>query len=533
MDVAPAGKSPFILKRFLKKIAIALGIYKSPHGKEVSKTFFVDIYLTPDSFKNVKLEFFGTITAATLVCFVNDKSITLKVRDRTAVAPSSYFYAYENLISVGLETGITGVKAYPILDNTAIQPEDILTRRYFIHWDGNQQEPGFTDHSMRVIDEVNDPVIQCVLQAKITDSNSPFRDLYYPAFDLNARSYRLPSWTWTNGVLVRLFTEAARLRNDPRLGEKATQLADRLLAFQELDGDEQGAIMARWDILNQTPQGITPQLATNDSAFIASYGFLSAYDYSGDEKYLVAAQKVGDWIVNRGMKSDGQLYMGKRLDTGGWVKNHLFVDSGFTSTLFAGLYRITSEEKWKVATTRFENWYIDHLYDPVNHYFWWNWYDFRSPAKTMFARGQAWALDGVLATYNITSNEKYLAVLRAVANTLINYQSTEGAWYYHLNNPKTGLDAKGTPIIAYHLARIWQITKSEKIKQSVEAALAWCQSATITRKDDYRTHGGIAAHSEEGTMYGARNVATIFMYAQAYYKLTTYTLEDESYEFNQ
>lgn len=109
--------------------------------------------------------------------------------------------------------------------------------------------------------------------------------------------------------------------------------------------------------------------------------------------------------------------------------------------------------------------------------------------------------------------------MRRTAETLCARQSDAGGWYYHLDKPAVGLDPKGTPIIAYHLARIYRFVPDRRFLQAAQKAHAWCTSMIRRDIDDARECGGITSWCEEGTICGARGVEAIFTYAQSYYML--------------
>ena len=280
-----------------------------------------------------------------------------------------------------------------------------------------------------------------------------------------------------------------------------------------------GSFMARWDIFDSSPIGISPQLSTNDSAYIGTNALLPAYKVFGDKKYLDAARKLGIWLVEKGMADDGRLYIGVRNDTKQWVKNYLFVDAGFTIPLFAELYKLTGKAQWLTALQQFANWFIENLFDRQRGVFCRNWYADRSIDKTIFTRGQAWAMDGLLSAYEITSNGDYLEILNKISESLMKFQAKDGHWFFYLDKPKSGCCSKGTPIIAFHLLRLYEFNNDKKLLAAVKKAMAWCETATYHLEDDGRAYGGIHGKSVEGTMYGAKNVDSIFMYSICYFLL--------------
>ena len=61
----------------------------------------------------------------------------------------------------------------------------------------------------------------------------------------------------------------------------------------------------------------------------------------------------------------------------------------------------------------------------------------------MFARGQAWALEGLIPAYRVLKNKELYDVINDTVDMLIQSQSECGAWHYNLTKPLMGFDCKG------------------------------------------------------------------------------------------
>lgn len=517
------------LKQILKRILNRAGLRTSPHGQDQTRSFFVSLYAEPARCPGVVLRVLGATNlapGAESACWINGVlTILERVGDALYLAPAESFSAYENIITFDRRLEVKDVEAYPLVPNATGTTETmglddgILTRAWILERsDGSVAATGERDLGGTIRDDLP-PALSCLLNARITDPSSPFRGLYYPAFDLDHRTYRLQSWVWTNGIIVRTLLEESRRSGDARLGGEAVRLARRMLDFQATDGECAGSFMARWDIFNESPTGVAPIYATNDSAFAAAHALIPCHEATGDPVFLNAALRLGHWIVDKGMREDGQLLIGYRNDTGAWMDNYMFVDGGFTATLFAELYRVTGDDAWKHTLTRFMDWFVDALYDRKRQWFWRMWYTYRPVAREVFTRGQGWALDGLLAAYETTDKEAYAEVIQELAGTLLRHQSADGTWPYILDRPNSGACTKATPILAYHLLRAWRLFGEDAWRDAALRALDACDADMDMGRTDARSYGGIHRRSTEGCIYGPSGVSSVFMYGQCYYLL--------------
>ena len=142
-----------------------------------------------------------------------------------------------------------------------------------------------------------------------------------------------------------------------------------------------------------------------------------------------------------------------------------------------------------------------------------------------WARGQAWALLGLLDGYGAVPIARWLARARECANGLLRAQNRNGSWYYIMDDPGSGECAKATSILAYNLARLFKVTGSSAYRQAAERALDWCQ-LHIYDGDDSCARGAITSHTTEGCIVGARDVNCGFLYSAAYYLMGRHELAD-------
>ncbi len=310
----------------------------------------------------------------------------------------------------------------------------------------------------------------------------------------------LPSWIWTNAALVRsplLFT----LKED---GSKRQEVADKLLGLQEECGG--------WIVRNDyETEDVVPVLAPNDSSYIANNAMLTMYRETGEEKYLVAARRCADWIISVA-RQDGMVPVGFDVRKQVWQK-HNIVDTGFTAALFGNLYEITGEEKYKDFLVRFTKAFIRLFFNESISGFATSLDANDCQIGGQFARGQAWALEGLVPAYRVLQEEYVRSAIEQTVQTLLSSQHKDGSWAYNLTHPLMGEDCKGIPVIAKALLDWNTVAPNPALVEAVRRALTWCEAHTCKEGS---ARGGIFSFCMEGAIVHHLYTSTAFVYASAY-----------------
>lgn len=95
-----------------------------------------------------------------------------------------------------------------------------------------------------------------------------------------------PSYPETTGYIIPTLINYANFLDDEQYTKRALRMADWLLTVQKEDGSIRGG-----DI-SSTMGSIVFDVGQ------VIFGFVSAYKQSKQEKYLAAARKAGDWLVD-------------------------------------------------------------------------------------------------------------------------------------------------------------------------------------------------------------------------------------------
>lgn len=322
--------------------------------------------------------------------------------------------------------------------------------------------------------------------------------LSYAGFIMEADSWCLPSWIWTNAAVVRMNCSYGDL-------EEARRITDILVSKQQ----PEGGWIVRFDY---DVQGAVPIWAPNDSAYVANNACIEMYLATKEKKYLDAAELCAQWIITTA-RSDGMVFVGYNMREGKWQTKHNIVDVGFTAGLFSRLFQITGKQEYKSFLDRFVGKYIELFYIPGK--------GFATSIDEhdrilggMFGRGQAWALEGLIPYYVLTGDKKTEEVINTTVSTLLGCQTKDGGWPYNLTRKLMGVDCKATSIIAASLLK-WYDLQPDHTDCLIAAkrALIWCEKHTA---NSGAPKGGIFSYCTEGAIVHNMYTSTAFTYSCAY-----------------
>lgn len=323
--------------------------------------------------------------------------------------------------------------------------------------------------------------------------------MHYAGYIKECQEWCLPSWIWTNAAIVRYYCSIEQI-------DTARKLGDLIIAQQQECGG--------WIVRNDyTCNGVSPQLAPNDSCYIALNCCLSLYDITGEKKYLDSAETNAKWVQSTS-RPDGMVWFGYDTKNQEWVKDRNIVDTGFTAGLFARLYEITGKTEYFEFLEKFVSAYIKAFYMPNKKCF--------STAIDgndrqhggAFGRGQGWALEGLLPAYRVLKNEDIKKVIDETVETILSHQQKNGAWAYNLLKPLMGDDCKAVPIIAKCLLDWFELGNQDlRLIVAAQKGLEWCAKHTAINAD---AMGGIFSYTIEGAIVHHMYTNTALVYGSSY-----------------
>lgn len=333
--------------------------------------------------------------------------------------------------------------------------------------------------------------------------------IHYAGYIKECAAWCLPSWIWTNAAIVRYYCTVNET-------DKARALGDLILSQQQECGG--------WIVRNDySKDGVTPQLAPNDSCYIALNCCMELYKATNEDRYLDLAVRCADWCIN-GARPDGLVYFGFDTRKHEWVKDRNIVDTGFTAGLFAGLYEETGDEKYREFLEKFVIAYIKVFYMPEHKCFA-TAIDGNDHQKGgAFGRGQAWALEGLIPAYRVLQSEPVERVVNDTISTLLRYQLKNGGWSYNLLKPLMGEDCKATSLLAKSILEWNKEEPDRRYVDSAKKAIDWCADHTETIGE---AAGGIFSYTIEGAVVHHMYTNTAFVYGSSYALEVELMLEEQ------
>lgn len=322
---------------------------------------------------------------------------------------------------------------------------------------------------------------------------------HYAGYIKECSQWCLPSWIWTNAALVRYYC----LNNEI---DKAIELGKLIIDQQQDCGG--------WIVRNDySKDGIIPELAPNDSCYIALNCCLALYDATGNEFYLESAEKNAAWIIETA-RPDGLVYFAFDAKRNHWIKDRNIVDTGFTAGLFARLYEITEKKEYLQFLEQFITVYIKVFFMPEHKCFATAIDGHDNQHGGAFGRGQGWALEGLIPAYRVLKKKELKQVIDDTVRTLLRMQLKDGGWSYNLLKPLMGVDCKAVPVIAKCLVDWYQTGEEDtELLQAAKLALKWCEKHTVISGEAY---GGIFSYTIEGAIVHHMYTNTAFVYGSSY-----------------
>ena len=444
----------------------------------------------------MKYRLYGTIHAMAKKVLKRDNNLpdTVKLVSFPENKAHEKAFAIENARFINEETISDGK-----VEQSRVYPVENLVNAEF-----DSQYPLSFQTRKRKFTYASDLSAACSLWSAFLDASvigEGYRNagMHYAGFVQECQQWCLPSWIWTNAALVRYYCSTNQIG-------KAKELGDRLLKHQQSCGG--------WIVRNDyAKDGVTPQLAPNDSCYIALNCCLPLYEKTGEQRYLDSAIQNARWTIATA-REDGMVWFSYDTRKEEWIKSRNIVDTGFTAGLFAKLYRLTGEESYLAFLKRFCNAYIKAFYMPGKKCFSTAIDSNDRQYGGAFGRGQGWALEGLIPAYCVLRDGSIRNVIDDCVETLLDLQRKNGGWSYNLMNPMMGEDCKAVPVIAKCLLDWYKAgNPDERLLKAVENAMDWCVKHTAL---DGTAAGGIFSYTIEGAVVHHMYTSTAFVYGSAY-----------------
>lgn len=333
-------------------------------------------------------------------------------------------------------------------------------------------------------------------------------------YDYDAKTYRRTHWIWSSGPSIKLLLDTAN--NVPEitqniakehLKEVADQIGSTSQKFQVKDPENpvHGIVTSRWKEMGKDLKqhaGFEEYYSIEDGLFMVAWGWMPLYRETGNAKYLEDA-KIMVQSAQKLLDTFEIIPMDYIVSEKKW-KDFTISEAGFGSEGICEVYLETKDETIKATGELFTDRLLTKFQQEDG--LWACKVNF-SPEKIIpsqkHTRGQGWAMEGLISSYNMIKNSKYKKLAERMATVLMDYQHNEGYWTYNFDKPvsEVGISEKGTALWSLLFYRLYEITKNPKHLEAARKALIWCMDNQYTGADVEGQGGVIGVTFQSGVTY--------------------------------
>ncbi len=331
-------------------------------------------------------------------------------------------------------------------------------------------------------------------------------------YDLDAKTYRRPTWVWGWGPSIKTliasaeYPEIQKSISAEALIETATEIGEASLRFQMKDpkSPAYGVIVSRWSENKGTlleNYGFEEYYSVADAQFLVGWGWIPLYELTKDERYLKGAQLMTS-ATDRLTQQFDLLPMDYMIRASAW-KNYALNEQGFATEGINELYRVNpnplypkiGDEYMKMLMKKFETpsgiW--NRLYRIEQQ---------KAEPTQYHTRGVGWAMEGLIAVYELTGDPSYLNKAVKMGQHLIDNQLDDGSWSYDFKSQNPGeVSEKGTALWSLLFYKLYRFTEDPMHLKTARKALLWCLNNQYDGPD-LHAHGGLVGLSRQsGVVY--------------------------------
>jgi uncharacterized protein YyaL (SSP411 family) len=202
-----------------------------------------------------------------------------------------------------------------------------------------------------------------------------------------------PSYPETTGYIIPTFLALAEVRSDPEARERALRMADWETDIQMEDGAVFSGMLG-------TPRG--PAVFNTGQAL---FGWIAAFEVSGNQRYARAARAAGDWLVSH-QDADGAWRTSLSMVTSAPVHTY----NGRCSWALAYAARVLEDERFMKAALQNSEWVLAQQ----NEAGWFAHAGFTGTDVPLL-HTISYVIEGLLGVYAFTEEQRYLeAATRAL-----------------------------------------------------------------------------------------------------------------------
>jgi hypothetical protein len=384
-----------------------------------------------------------------------------------------------------------------------------------------------------VFQRADDPLLraaQFLFNSRISGPDkSPFRGACYCIYDYNDQCHRMSNWVWNNAVVVSALLALAKSGLYPDKEDEFRQFAIRIgeefltTQFTGSGDPVYGALVSRYKNLGYPDHPADCLVGPNDTSFSVKWALLPLYEFTGDDRYNSAAFRALEWVKNS-IYQEGFVPLDYNVNTGKW-EDYTIIDTAFLPEGLEAFDRMRGGHAYAGDIKYFMDRFIDQFTLDTGFYGQ-NYTPSGGVTRTIFSRGEGWAIEGLLAAYRSTNDTIYLKEASRLGTLMADQQNNDGSWSYVLgfdgrpdsaDKEGTGICEKGTPVLAYFLIQLYKEIPDPHYLNSADMALAWCENNMY--QEEGLGYGGINARSLNSGITGLPYLTTATGYANAFYIL--------------
>ncbi|MEI6276234.1 MAG: hypothetical protein WCP08_09600 [Prolixibacteraceae bacterium] len=342
--------------------------------------------------------------------------------------------------------------------------------------------------------------------------NSETRNGLNIFYDLDAKTYRRPTWIWSWGPSIKLLLECAKIPEVTKhlhadsLIRISKEIGEVSLKFQEKDTAHPayGIITSRWTENKGTLNlnyGFEQYFSIADAQFLVGWGWIPLFKATGDRRYLDGAKLLTE-TTDKLTKAFDIIPMDYLNRAASW-KNYSLNEQGFGPEGMNELFKVDPNPKYLAINDA----YMEMLFKKfeTEEGLWNRSYiiDKKETVPVEYqTRSQGWAMEGLLASYELTGKKMYLDKAEKMAEHLIKSQFEDGSWsFVFTSRDVREISDKGTPIWSYLLYKLYHYTNKEQYLTRARKALDWCLKNQYNGPDRQAYGGLVGISRASGVVY--------------------------------
>lgn len=331
-------------------------------------------------------------------------------------------------------------------------------------------------------------------------------------YDLDAQTYRRPTWIRGWGPSVKLLLDVADIPEiaqripASKLKKVAMDIGEASLLFQEADSSrpEFGIITSRWSENKGTllsNYGFEQYFSIADAQFLAGWGWIPLFIETGDQRYLDGVILLTE-ATDRLIDTFDLIPMDYMVRAGKW-KDYALNEQGFGTEGINALHQVDSSGRYREIGDEYMKMLLNKFETPEGI---WN-RRFMIEQNTAIppayhTRGVGWAMEGLLAVYELTGDEEYLAKAVKISAHLIDNQLDNGSWSYNFRmQDPAEISEKGTALWSLLFYKLFGHTNDQVHLEAARNSLIWCLDNQYDGSDIHARGGIIGISRQSGVIY--------------------------------